>query len=357
VYEEGLFDVRWNAGDIPEPVLHASAIARISEMCDGPSIPCEDEPTIRTVGCLMPLEPTHHEAATGYSLRVNKPPPPNGEFSDPPTFPAQAPYAGTLQLHGCHHMSGAVYYRLLYAYEGASEVPFTGLEWWPPRLQPGFPFHAIPDGDGWYEVLPEGQLVFPHWLLNWPSGAYANGTYVVRLELGDGGKSHITYSDPVAFTIDNRAPNSGITQIRWRAQGGPGCLRMCCPGSARQLTVRPGQTSRLSQVVRKRRAFSRRGPVWGCCGGGNPEPVLDPPPDERFDFYHWYVGPGDNAIARVALFTLAHRAPQGSYSFRIDAHTRAFNPSGDGGGPGVDWNTNYEYSHTHPSIGIAVIDA
>jgi hypothetical protein len=48
--------------------------------------------------------------------------------------------------------------------------------------------------------------------------------------------------------------------------------------------------------------------------------------------------------------------PQGAYGLHIDAHTRAFNPAGDGGGPGVNWLADYAYSHSHPSISIAVID-
>ena len=29
------------------------------------------------------------------------------------------------------------------------------------------------------------------------------------------------FSDPVALTIDNRAPGAGFSQIRWRVAGGP----------------------------------------------------------------------------------------------------------------------------------------
>ena len=357
IYDEGLFDVRWNAGDIPNVVLQASPIARVSHICDGPSIPCGDEPAIRTVG-LMPLEPTHHDSMTGYALRVNKPRPPLGRAGDPPTFPAQTPYAGTLQLHGCHHLGGAMYYRLLYAVGAASEVPFTGLEWWAPRLGPGAPFHIVPDADGWYPVLPESDLVFPHWLLNWPTTVFGNGTYRVRLELGNASKGHIAYSDPVAFTVDNTAPAAGFSQLRWREVGGAwlpqNVLPFVCPTIARphgaDLEIEVTWFAHASHFRDARLSA-------GGCGGGAPLPDLDAGSDPEHDFFHWHVAAGDNAMARVAQFTLDRHAPQGCYTFTIDAHSRAFNPAGDGGGPGADWNTDYSYLHAHPSIAVAVIDA
>ena len=62
-------------------------------------------------------------------------------------------------------------------------------------------------------------------------------------------------------------------------------------------------------------------------------------------------------IAPDALFSIPNVLAEGSYTFGIDAHTRAFNPAGDGGGPGVDWLTNYAYSHAHPSVAVSVINA
>ena len=42
----------------------------------------------------------------------------------------------------------------------------------------------------------------------------------------------------------------------------------------------------------------------------------------------------DNFVTKTALYDLPGSLPQGSYSFSIDAYSRAFNPAGDGGGPG-----------------------
>ena len=165
IYTEGFFDVRWNAGAIPNVILEASGIALSSPICEGPDFPCVNQPAIRTVG-LMTLEATHHDSANGYSVRVNRPHP-SGLSGGAPVSPAQAPYAGTLQLHGCHHIGGAPFYRLLYAYEGAGFVPFTEPKWHNPRVAPGPSFAAIADADGWYEVIADGLAVFPHLLLNW----------------------------------------------------------------------------------------------------------------------------------------------------------------------------------------------
>ena len=62
----------------------------------------------------MPLAASHHNNATGHATRVNRPRA-GGLFSELQVGPAQAPYAGTLQLHGCNHIAGAAYYRLLYS--------------------------------------------------------------------------------------------------------------------------------------------------------------------------------------------------------------------------------------------------
>ena len=129
IYSEGFFDVRWNAGTIPPVTLKASPIARPSPFCDGPTIPCGNKPAIVTVG-LMPLASTHHDNASGSATRVNRPKP-GGLFSSPPTpgtgpESAQSPYAGTLQLHGCHRIGGAKFYRLLYRYEGGRSFRSSG---------------------------------------------------------------------------------------------------------------------------------------------------------------------------------------------------------------------------------------
>lgn len=363
IYDEGLFDVRWNAGTIPDPVLEAWPWARVSETCDGPDIACEDQPAIRTVG-LMPLEPTHIDV-DGYSTRVNRPHP-LGLSSSPAAAcgAARSPFAGTLQLHGCHHLAGAEHYRLTYQYRPtladplSGEIPFTALDWWAP-LNVGGPRYIVPvNADGWYKVQPAGDMVFPHWLLNWRS-SFPHGQYVVRLYLGDGASPPNPIpgmvSDPVAFMVDNRPPNAGFSLFRWRRVGDPGWspLPPVCPVINRPTgSVIEVEVSWWANAVHLREAvLSASG-----CGGGHP--VKDGPAS---NFDHWHTAPVDNAFTRVAVFRLQdpntlQPLQAGCYTFWIDAHTRAFNPAGDGGGPGTNWCTDYDDIHAHPSVAISVVD-
>ena len=217
IYSESYFDVRWNAGYIGPVTLYASADAIVSHVCEGPSIPCVDTPTIETVG-LMPLIATHHDNATGYATRVNRPRP-LGLSSSPQVSPGRAPYAGTLQLHGCHHIPNGAFYRLLYSFNGNAQVPFLGLEWYAPRLGGGAPIHFVPDNQGWYPIVPAAQLVFPHWLLNWPTSA--GGVYDIQLQIGNAAKNPVgAPSAVVKMRIDNSSPNVGFVQLRWRPVGG-----------------------------------------------------------------------------------------------------------------------------------------
>jgi hypothetical protein len=62
-------------------------------------------------------------------------------------------------------------------------------------------------------------------------------------------------------------------------------------------------------------------------------------------------------MVRSTLWSLPGSFPQGSYSFGMHASSRAFNPAGDGGGPGTNWVTDYDYLYIDPSIGISVIDS
>jgi len=365
IYSESFFDVRWNAGYIPPVTLQASPIARSLAFCKGPVIPRGNKPVIGTVG-LMPLAPTHHNNTTGCATRVNRPRP-GGLFNDLPTGPetAQAPYAGTLQLNGCNHIAGAEYYRLLYSYEGQSEQPFLGLDFYPPRLSASPPwwFDAIPDSNGWYKVLPEAELWFPHWLIDWRTwnGSFANGNYAVRLQLGDASKTPLPppadISDPVTFRIDNRAPNASFDQIRWRKTGGGWeetytwpfqCIVIHRPKGA-DIEI---EVTWSAWAVHSRSAYARA----SGCGGGNPT-LVPPLPLGYPTLEHWHENFGDNSMVRSTLWSLPHSFPQGSYSFGMHASSRAFNPAGDGGGPGTNWVTDYDYLYIDPSIGISVIDS
>src|SRR5262245_7047915 len=79
IYSEGHFDVRWNAGSIPPVKLQASQIAVSTPDCDGPGVPCADEPAIVLAG-RYPLHnpaapPPYHDNGSGYAQRPNRPHP------------------------------------------------------------------------------------------------------------------------------------------------------------------------------------------------------------------------------------------------------------------------------------------
>jgi hypothetical protein len=360
IYSESFFEVRWNAGPIPPVTLQASPIARPSAICDKPIVVCGNKPAIVTVG-LMPLAASHHNNATGHATRVNRPRP-GGLLADPQVSPGQAPYAGTLQLHGCNHIGGAAFYRLLYSYDGATEVPFLGLEWFPPKLTgPPWWFHAVPDGDGWYEVLPEAQLVFPHWLLNWPTkNTFPDGQYDVRLELADGSKNPLSpparYSDEVRFMIDNRNPVAGFNQLRWREAGGSYSAANTYTWPFACIVIeRPTGADIEIEITWSASAIHFRSASIGAsgCGIGNTPTLVGALATSQ----HWHQNVFDNSMTRTTTYSLPGTLPQGPFGFSIAAYTRAFNPAGDGGGPGTNWLADYIYGQAYPSVSVSVLDS
>ncbi|QYU66358.1 hypothetical protein J4558_15355 [Leptolyngbya sp. 15MV] len=137
IYSEGFFDIRWNAGAIPDGTLEASQIAVAGVSCDSPEIICGTVPALTFAGLMPLVDPAapalpYHDAVTGYAKRPNRP---RASGLDParpadlPLDPADTPYCGTVQLYGCAEIGDAAYYRLLYRHNGGPQVPFTGL--WP----------------------------------------------------------------------------------------------------------------------------------------------------------------------------------------------------------------------------------
>lgn len=374
IYSEGYFDVRWNAGPIPDVTLEASQIAVAGVTCDAPEVPCDDAAAIVMVG-LMPLSPAHHDAAAGYAgyaLRPNRPHP-SGLLSDPPPNPAaKTPYTGTLQLYGCNHRQGAKYYRLRYSFNGAAPVPFTNLTWTLTRLTGGgFEFlNVAPDPDGWYEILDDAAGWLPaHLLLNWPTRQ--NGLYAVHMELGNAAKNVIDTTTPdVSFVVDNSRPVAQFTELAWRQVGAGNwinldsdlvCLVVQRPtGADIEFKV-----SYLGSAVHLR-SLELTG---GGCGGGNPQrldwPDWSVPPTPEFDgagvsqnpYEHWHTDPDlDNSAARTAVFRLPGSRPQGAYSFSLRVISRAFNPAGGDGGFEASWKYDPVYRWAWPRLSVAVVD-
>jgi hypothetical protein len=362
IYSEGMFDVRWGSGPIPDVTLEASPSAISSKICDTPDVPCENQPAILFAGLMPlvnpPMGPGFHDASAGYALRPNRPHP-SGLFADPlPNPDATAPYTGTLQLYGCNHIEGAIYYRLRYSYNGDPSVPFTGLSWPLHRLSGGSleEMWTSPDSNGWYEILPDSENWFPdHLLLEWNTHASANGVYALEMDLGDGSKNVIATSAPVNLVIDNTAPNPAqFVELQWRVQGGAwsGPISLFCPQIHRPLVG--GVRATLEFMVTYQVVASHLRSVevsGGGCGGSMS--LLSALSTAQ----HWHTGPGDNSVSAAAIFQLTGDKAPGAYSFSMTAASRAFNPSGGDGGHLVNYNYDPVYNYVTPSLSLSIIDA
>ncbi len=366
IYSESFFDVRWDAGPIPDVTLEASPIAVAGVICDTPEVPCEDTPAILFAG-LMPLvnppgpADPYHDAAAGYARRPNRPHPSGSiapQASDFPLPLAQAPFTRVLQLYGCNEVDGAVFYRLRYQFNGGPPASFTGLTWPLHRVVGGNLQTHWPtsDANGWYPVIPAADGWFPQYLLlNWPTGGFANGLYTLVLELGNAAKAVIDSSVPVGLRIDNTRPTAQFTELRWRPAGGAWSppLSLVCPVISRPTVA--GNPVDIEFMVSYQVSAAHLRSValsGGGCGGG--APTLS---SALSTAQHWHTNPGDNNVTNTATFSLPGLSPQGAYSFHLFAASRAFNPSGGDGGFGADWNYNPVYKWVRPFLPVAVVNA
>lgn len=360
IYSEGFFDVRWNAGPIPDVTLEASPIAVTGHVCDVPHVPCGDTPAILFAG----LHPLVHDdppadpyfnAVSGYAVRPNRPHP-SGALIDPlPNPAATAPLARTLQLYGCHRIQNAAHYRVRYSFNGGASVPFVGLTWPLYRIVGGsLQSHwPISDAAGWYPVLPAADGWFPDLLLvEWNSAAVPDGRYELQLDIGDAAKNVIGTSAPVALRIDNSAPSAQFTKLRWRRAGDVAWidLPLTCAVIGRGVAPSDIQIEVSYSVAASHlRSVVLRG---GGCGGGNPSLS-----SALGSAQHWHTGPFDNSVTNTAVFDLAAVHPAGGYSFSLYASSRAFNPSGGDGGHLADWNYDPGPIYVIPSLPVAVVNA
>jgi hypothetical protein len=398
IYSEGFFDIRWNAPYYPyimNVVLEASANAVCVPICVPPDnpveeIPCVDKPTISLAG-VMTLEDTHHNRATGYGRRVNRP----ADSSDPKFYPgryppppsagsggntAVSPYTGTLNLFGCYRIGDATHYRFTYVLDGTgSPAPIKGQTWWAPRAEEslGGPIHVVPDTEGWYEIQDADTLDLAQWALNWNTPMFSDGAYELRLEVGKltgGAISVMDVSDPCSFVVDNKVPDAGFLEIRWRYANVTGpwndsnstLLPVACPvinrDKNRDVKVRVRWQASATHL--------RDARIWfGGCGSGVPQlldsdPMYPPPglglsPEELeiAEYRHWHVNRFDNAVLKTCEYLIPKEADPGCYTLRICANSRAFNPSGSAGEATVDWLTNRTWRWRWVYRAISVVNA
>lgn len=369
IYSEGFFDVRWDAPVNLNVTLVASAHAISVQHCAPISgIDCQNRPAIVTAG-YMPLEPTHHDNTEGVATRVNRSRPPDGRYGTPQSGLAHAPYCRTLNLHGCQRLGDATHYRLTHAVKlpdataFTAPIPFAGLNWWAPRLGPGAPILVTPNADGWYSILPAGSLAHPNWLLSWPTHAFANGLYEVRLELGaasGGGISVADVSDPERFLVDNTNPTLRLEEIRWRlasiplstpwTDGNSTLLPTVCP-----VITRPsGDAIHIHVAWAASAAHLRNAHLTASgCGAGGLSFVTG-----EDSYRHWHIDKNDNDIAETATLLLPGNRPAGCYHLRLDGWGRQFNPSGFDYGPALNWLINQgSFSWSQAGRAISLVNS
>jgi hypothetical protein len=361
VYSEGFFDVRWNSGSIPNVTLHASPIAVVGHTCDTPIVPCGNTPAIQFAGLHPLVNPAgpadpYLDVVAGYATRPNRPHP-SGMMADPLPNPlAEAPFTRVLQLYGCNRVNNAAFYRVKYSYNGGPVVPFTGLTWPLYRVVGGNLQTHWPAADlnGWYPVLPQADNWFPDLLLlEWPTGGFADGLYTVTLEIGNAAKSVIGTSAAVGIRVDNSAPVTQFTALRWRKAGG---AWVNVPSPFTCVVIPRGVVPSdieidLSYSVTAHHLRSVQ--VFGSgCGAGNPVLISAPGTAQ-----HWHTNVADNAFASTARFSVSAASAAGAYSFSVLGVSRAFNPAGGDGGHLADWNYDPVYNYTWPSLPIAIVNA
>ncbi len=354
IYSEGYFDVRWNAGAIPDVTLVASPAALSVPRCDGPGEgrACTDKPEIYQVGYLTLEDPSYHDPVTGFAQRPNRPHP-LGLSSSPPSTPSQAPYRGSLAVHACHRLPGGVYYRVLYSYEGGAEQPFVGLTWYAgnrPLFSPPPVTLFAPDPQGWYPIQAEAELTMPDWVLEWPTTNFADGTYVLRVEVADGSKSTIAFSDPMALAVDNQVPSILVNTFAWSGPvSGSQNLLGPCPVVHRKA----GESGTIT-VNWTASAPHFRNVLVGAGGCGEGDPTRTGPVS---DYDHWYTGFADNAASRTSTFSLPGGLgglPDGVYDFVVTAYSRHFTPD-DSGATIVDWFVDQGWPYSQVNLLVAVV--
>jgi hypothetical protein len=383
IYSEGFFQVRWDAGALPNVKLVASPIAiSVPECGEVIEVPCGNVPEIVRAG-RMPVrgDLTMYDPAAGYAVRPNRPHPSGNPADLLPRPAAESPFHGTVPIYGCVDVdTPATHYRILDSYspDGSSApfLPVRGHSWWVTRLDAGGTiaeyFYVTPDPDGWYPiVIPKGanpnDWEPQNLLLDWDTTRTGNGKHTLRIELGTGGVplSPQPATDEVAFHVDNAAPHTTFAvEYRKNAAGPFLPLTFPCP-VVRRGTVPQDLEFRVTFTASADhlRDVSLAG---GGCGSGEmiytsgapagwfPNAAVNPT-----SISHWHQTVTDNSVVVTAFFRLAATALQGTYSFGAWAASRALNPAG--GDTGHLQTPMYEYDpadvYTTPSFYFSVINA
>lgn len=353
VIYDGAFDVPWTlpVADVELDVADF-ALALPSPGC-APDFPCTDVAAIQMVG-LMPIDPGFVNPTTGFATRPNRARV-SGHQSGTPTNPSTAPFARTLQLYGCvHHIGTADRYRIMAEFasgDGLSGTPAFGSAqplretWHVYRFSPFVDQLQQPDADGWYPILDDTWNPL-HLLMNWNSGAM--GSYRLTLQLGHQAGAivnHLSDAAPVVLFVDNNAPTVQLNVVRWWEVSGTGPEDL--PAECPLIRRHPGKDIQV-QVDVTVSAPHLRNVVVSASGCGSGATVTPSSVD------HWHQNEFDNAWTNSTIYTIPASAPAGCYAWSVTAVSRAFNPSGDNNGLGVDWLYDPTYIYVVPSKSVAI---
>ncbi len=375
IYGESYFQVRWDANVIGPITIHASPNARSGLMCGPTSIPCGNSPAIVMAGRLpVTGDPSVYDSLNGYAVRTNRPHP-SGLFDNPlPLTAAASPLSGVLSLYGCNRTDpSATQYRIVYKYsndDGASFTsftPFVGLTW------PLYRLNGVGIGEwynppvgpaGWYPIaLPAGPNPWlpQDLLIDWPSYNYANGRYVLKLELGTGGVVSSSSSE-VAFNVDNSSPQ-GPMSVEWgfSATGPFNPIDGICP-VVRRHTSPVDLYFRITLNASSRHLRSAL--LWASgCGAGNFSFVSGVGGEQSSPgsttYQHWHDSVSDNSQMMQVIYRLPSTASEGTYSFGSHVSSRSFSPSGfDGGHLSVPtWQYDPDHIYIVPSVAFSVFNS
>ncbi len=328
-----------------------------------PPVPCGNVPDILFAGFMSLRDPSYFNDSTGYAIRPN-PPKPLGLPNDPPSYPANTPFCGVLQLYGCADLLNAKYYRIQQSIDnGTSYSAITGLSW--NNYLISLPIPITADSNGWYPVepihpinfnpVPRAQLEFPNLLLDWPTPVSEKN--LLKLELGDNSKNHISESLPVSIVTDNNAPGITLTNLSWKYVGeSDAFLRNLigdCPMIQRGAI--PQNIEVVFEIFVSAQHFRDASLGTSGCGGGSFYQIADVANEP----VHWHQNALDNTEVLHQRYQLNATSKPGCYSFECTANSRSINPSGADGGnllPTPDWFYERVYLYLPRVWPVAVVN-
>jgi hypothetical protein len=355
IYQEGLFDVRWDT-NITDVKLYANQSAIAAPSCDVPDPgPCGD-PAILFAGS-YPLQvpgnaSDYHDAGSGYALLPNRPDA-DGVPGGARTSPAVTPFTGRFFLVGCAESPSATHYRVHHTVGGSSGF-LTGAYGPLTKVVGGVLQQLLvsPVQSHWYPIIPRADGWTPVGILA-PVNVSGTAVHGFRLELGKQTGANITpvpngLTDLVNMSIDTSVPVMADVSLHWRqpdvshnwTELDPYDCAVMARTSPGRVQIRLGVTVTANHM----RHFAITG--HGCGPMAAPQLITDgrdglpiPPADAAA---HWHTSGSDNSATRMLYYELPAGAPAGCYRFAVHVTSRAFRPTDavTGTDPVIAWQNH-----------------